>query len=1069
MKLNKCIFLMSICLILLIGLSFVSAQDLNETSQEFESVDADEMISIDESLNESVMASENTFEDVQRKIDGANAGNTIELSGTYHNKENSSEILVNKSLTIKGVGQNTILNASKFSRVFNIAADNVVLQNLIITEGFHDYYGGGIYCTKNGLTIINCTFTKCNSFHGGAIYCGYSGGGISSYNGPGGDYSKLINCTFDGNIATTTSSHTSFSYNGGAIYYTGNNCNFLNLTFTNNRGAFGGAMHYEGYDGIMDNCIFVNNYASYGGALLWGSFFLAEGYFNIVPADFKGKITNCNFTENSAKLGGAFYCASHNLDLINSYFKNNNYDYQSEGVAIYWATTGGRIINCTFEGNYGKGNGIIFWSLHDTNSYEHLGLIDKCIFINNELNGNGGIYVDSRMSGVIISNSIFKNNSAYSSYSPQKGGAINLFGNDCKVHNCEFESNSAGNGAAIYNEGLNTEIYKSLFKNNEGVTGFYNNYNYCYGGAIYSQGENIFIDASTFIKNGNPESCYGGALYLTGNISNVENCEFDSNFAFEGGAIYLQANESRVYNSKFISNKANLGSAISLMANDCRIVKSEFTNNIAKASGTIYVNGSQGKVYSCKFSDNSAFSGGGVYWQGSDGVLHDSTFMYNEAEMGGAVYWNGINGEIYSLKFVFNDALDSDDDIYAPQSEVNIYDCIQADVNIIELSQSGGNYLDSILKVKVIDGNKNIPVNNAKVLITFSNNKKVTLTTNNKGMASYSIPFDAGNYTAIASLLDEDVVFDEVSYDFNISKLSSSVSISKTGTYYQDMTISVKVTNEEYNMVLSGKRVLVKFSNGKSVTLKTNNAGIASYNVPFDPGTYVATATVIEDTNFKSSSVSLSNIEIIKAPITMITSKLTAGYKTSKYFEVKIINSVTKKVLIGIKIIIKIYTGKKYKKYTVKTGSNGVAKYKTSKLKIGKHKVLASIGSTKLASGKSKSSSVKVIKTTPIKLTVRKDSIKKGTALTIKVKNKKTGKYIAGVKIKLLIYTGKTYKPIKLVSKKVKNYCAVGYGTNALSVGTHTVKIIIDDVRYTGSDKSSYISVKKRGKWTEST
>ena len=41
----------------------------------------------------------------------------------------------------------------------------------------------------------------------------------------------------------------------------------------------------------------------------------------------------------------------------------------------------------------------------------------------------------------------------------------------------------------------------------------------------------------------------------------------------------------------------------------------------------------------------------------------------------------------------------------------------------------------------------------------------------------------------------------------------------------------------------------------------------------------------------------------------------------------------------GIKLKLRIYTGKKYKTYTVKTNKKGVAKFNTKKLKRGKHKV----------------------------------------------------------------------------------------------------------------------------------
>jgi hypothetical protein len=69
--------------------------------------------------------------------------------------------------------------------------------------------------------------------------------------------------------------------------------------------------------------------------------------------------------------------------------------------------------------------------------------------------------------------------------------------------------------------------------------------------------------------------------------------------------------------------------------------------------------------------------------------------------------------------------------------------------------------------------------------------------------------------------------------------------------------------------------------------------------------------------------------------------------------------------------------------------------------------------------------------------------MKEGALLTILVMNKKNKKLVNGVKLKLLIYTGKKYKTVTLKTKtfnKLKGMA--GYATNQLSVGTHKVKII---------------------------
>ena len=67
--------------------------------------------------------------------------------------------------------------------------------------------------------------------------------------------------------------------------------------------------------------------------------------------------------------------------------------------------------------------------------------------------------------------------------------------------------------------------------------------------------------------------------------------------------------------------------------------------------------------------------------------------------------------------------------------------------------------------------------------------------------------------------------------------------------------------------------------------------------------------------------------------------KLTTIYKSTKKFKVKVIDSETNTVS-GLKLKIKVYTGSKYKTFSVQTDSTGAATINVSGLKIGKHKVI---------------------------------------------------------------------------------------------------------------------------------
>ncbi len=126
----------------------------------------------------------NSFKDIQDVIDSADDNDVIILNGTYNSPRAAGQIFVNKSITIEG-RNNTVLDGSGLSRIFYINADNVVLKNLEITNGYkrgtswhgyldpeHDKYGGGIYWRGNNGTLIDCDVWGNKIEYGlyGAIY-----------------------------------------------------------------------------------------------------------------------------------------------------------------------------------------------------------------------------------------------------------------------------------------------------------------------------------------------------------------------------------------------------------------------------------------------------------------------------------------------------------------------------------------------------------------------------------------------------------------------------------------------------------------------------------------------------------------------------------------------------------------------------------------------------------------------------------------------------------------------------------------------------------------------------------
>lgn len=123
--------------------------------------------------------------------------------------------------------------------------------------------------------------------------------------------------------------------------------------------------------------------------------------------------------------------------------------------------------------------------------------------------------------------------------------------------------------------------------------------------------------------------------------------------------------------------------------------------------------------------------------------------------------------------------------------------------------------------------------------------------------------------------------------------------------------------------------------------LTTNSKGIASFDITrYNVGSYKLIVSV-EDSSLSQLSVGeIGDVEIYEMSPKVKAPKVSFKYKKSKYFKVTIKHKKTKKPIKGLKIKLKVYTGKKYKVYKIKTNKKGVAKINTKKLKHGKHKVI---------------------------------------------------------------------------------------------------------------------------------
>ena len=255
---KKILSIISIILILFLTFSAVNATD-NET-----------------------VVKDKTFEAIQTTIDNANDNDTIFLEGTYSGSGNP--IVVNKPVTIKSSGNDVKLDANSKSQIFQIKADNVVLNNLYIVNGVLKdssgiTYGGAINADGNNLNILNCNFTASSARYGGAVYC------------------------------------------------SGNNASIVNCQFSKNEAEFsGGAFELDGDDNYVDNCIFTDNVAFHvGGDVAW--------------VGNNGILTNCQFNSiadrtKASQFGGSIVWMGKNGKASKSIFKG--YAAKKYGSAVYW-------------------------------------------------------------------------------------------------------------------------------------------------------------------------------------------------------------------------------------------------------------------------------------------------------------------------------------------------------------------------------------------------------------------------------------------------------------------------------------------------------------------------------------------------------------------------------------------------------------------------------------------------------------------------------------------------------------------------------------------------------------
>jgi len=408
----------------------------------------------------------------------------------------------------------------------------------------------------------------------------------------------------------------------------------VDITFRNGGGIFS-------YSTIeVNNCTFYNNFARGGGGI-----YISPG----AGGGNGSSVDNCFFYNHLNASQGACLLVTglNDFTLTNSTFKDNT----TVRGAFYPNTCSNVMVdNCTFENNQtleedGFGGAIFVW--------QNVGLlITNSIFKNNIAGNAGVIYHDGRDTGINPSNLIMRNCDFEGNQANDfSGGVIYGWQSGFTLEDCEFLNNSSLNGGAVY------------FDHREHTP----------------KAENVMITNCDFIEN-EATDFGGGAIYVWRGSMTVDNSFFDENIAPNASHIFTGGDDKEVIvkNSSFQNGASNFGAAHNCYGfnSNFYLTNNTYENGESMTSGGALMVGFQAvaNIESCKFIRNQAEFGGAVYVQ-NDSTVANFTNCYFEENMatdgaGALGFFGPITSTVDGCEFISNTTDGSGGAISAVEFEV---------------------------------------------------------------------------------------------------------------------------------------------------------------------------------------------------------------------------------------------------------------------------------------------------------------------------------------------------------------------------------------------------------------
>ena len=573
--------------------------------------------------------------------------------------------------------------------------------------------GSTIGASNSNVTLVNNTFRRNEARQGGAL----SLRAVTS--------ALIQSCQFvsnsagsSGGVLTASESHivvtdTTFRKNiasdaGGCFSLeASSSLEMAHSTLTRNEAIIGGVLSLEDHSAAnVTDSLFRNNSAENGGAVS-------------LSATSVGMFVDVNFTENSASTnGGSMYIAESNATITQCILQNGSAErggclwigedsYVNVGHSLLRNGTArsGGCIDC--EGRE------VF--VHHTTLQECLSrraggamrvhafgaaIIRHTRFASNRAVYGGGLFLRATtifgdalvmehnsglsgggiraiFSGMTITNSLFRNNSA------MRGGAVaNVGGLNNTLVNVTLIDNQARNtGGALHAEYARLNVSRCTFRNGHGEI----------GGLIHARESRLLIISDSVIVNGTARSggCIegeNGSLTLQNTV--IRNCRASKN----GGALDLMDQASVTLRNVSVTDSyaEDEGGGIRLFRSTLRARELLLAGNTAVGNGgglfcteSIAVN-----ITDARISNNTARFGGAFdLRENSTGNLVNVTFAGNRAaESGGHCHMKASSLNVTSSSFADGTA-EEGGSFFLSESLLNVSD---VEVTDGKASESGG-------------------------------------------------------------------------------------------------------------------------------------------------------------------------------------------------------------------------------------------------------------------------------------------------------------------------------------------------------------------------------------------